>query len=75
MSINLNSIVAGNIRAESARRRLTMSDVADRSGLSRATVSRGFQGNGVTLETLSRIAMAIGVTVADLLVEPDARAA
>jgi transcriptional regulator with XRE-family HTH domain len=65
---------ADNLRAERARRQFTLADLSDRTGISRATLSRFENGTQQPrLDQITAIAKALGVDMADLL--PDSSAA
>jgi len=63
-------ILSGNVILGRARAQLSQEALADRAGVSRPTISRierGAEGD-VSLETVERIADALGVSVAELFV-------
>lgn len=63
--------VGPNIRAERERAGLSLSQLSQLSGISKAHLVRlENRGGNPSLEILARIADALGVTVADLLGEP-----
>ncbi|WP_052534912.1 helix-turn-helix domain-containing protein [Mycobacteroides abscessus] len=62
--------VAANIRAEMGRQRVSVVELARRTGLSRPTVHRQVNDTGLTFDTLDRIARALDVDPAALLVVP-----
>jgi transcriptional regulator with XRE-family HTH domain len=63
--------VGANIRAERERAGLSLSQLSQQSGISKAHLVRlENRGGNPSLEILGRIAEALGVTVADLLGEP-----
>ena len=67
---NLVDIVASNIRAESARRGLYQSDIANALGVQQGTISRRWKGGRAwPLEDLSTVADVLGVTVAYLVTD------
>jgi transcriptional regulator with XRE-family HTH domain len=60
-----------NVIVGRARARLSQEELADRAGISRPTLSRVERAAGdVGLDVIERIAGALGVAVADLLVPP-----
>ncbi len=64
------SIIAANVRAERARRRLTLTELARLTGLTRQTISNiENEVHEPTLESMSRIAKAMGLTLR-VLAEP-----
>lgn len=67
---NLVDIVASNIRAESARRGLYQSDIANALGVQQGTISRRWKGGRAwPLEDLPTVADVLGVTVAYLVTD------
>lgn len=59
---------AANLRAERARKRLTQEQLAERSGVSVASVQNYERGaTGVTQESACALADALGVTPNDLI--------
>ena len=67
---NLVDIVASNIRAESARRGLYQTDIANALGVQQGTISRRWKGGHARpLEDLSTVAEILGVTVAYLVTD------
>ncbi len=61
--------IAANVIVLRARRRISQGDLAERSGVSRATVSRIERAEGDTsVLTLQQIAAALGVGIAELFV-------
>jgi transcriptional regulator with XRE-family HTH domain len=63
-------ILSGNVILGRARARLSQEALADRAGVSRPTISRierSAEGD-VSLETIERIAHALGIAVAELFV-------
>nr|WP_297429768.1 helix-turn-helix transcriptional regulator [uncultured Actinotalea sp.] len=64
-------LVAGNIRAEMARRGVTQTTLAAALGKTQQTVSHKLSGRGtVTVEELHTIAAVLGVAATDLLPAP-----
>lgn len=64
----LTDIVAGEVRAQLARRKLTASALADAIGRSEMYVSRRISGNvAFDLADIEQVARFLGVAVADLL--------
>ena len=60
-----------NVIVGRARARLSQEELADRAGISRPTLSRVERAAGdVGLDVIERIASALGVAVAELLVPP-----
>ncbi len=59
--------VAGEIRAEMARQRKRMTDLADELGISYATLNRRLNRPSLRLDELETIAAYLGTTVTDLL--------
>lgn len=67
----LNRHVAGNIRAEVARRGMLQSELADALHLTRPTVSQILNGTtAITLDRLEQIADVLQVDAAALVVTP-----
>lgn len=67
---NLVDIVASNIRAESARRGLYQSDIANALGVQQGTISRRWKGGRAwPLEDLPTVADVLGVSVAYLVTD------
>jgi transcriptional regulator with XRE-family HTH domain len=65
--------IAANVRGLRAARGLSAAALARASGVSRATLAELEAGRGnPTVETLYGLASVLGVTLADLLVEPEA---
>lgn len=64
--------VAGEIRAEMARQRKRMSDLADELGVSYATLNRRLTTQSLRLDELETIAAYLNTTVTDLLGRADA---
>src|SRR3954467_81598 len=65
--------LAGNLRRLRGERRLSGTDLAQRAGISRATLIQLEAGSGnPTLETLYGLANALDATLADLIAEPPA---
>src|SRR3954451_12988713 len=65
--------IAGNVRRLRAARALSAAALARESGVARATLAELEAGRGnPTVETLYGLASVLGVTLADLLVEPEA---
>jgi transcriptional regulator with XRE-family HTH domain len=64
MSVHGNEAVAANIRAESARRRVRQSDLAEAVGLSQATISRKLSGQvPLTIDEVYAVAEVLHVPV------------
>ena len=67
--------IAGNVRRLRTERGLSAAGLARASGVARATLAELEAGRGnPTIETLYGLASVLGVTLADLLVEPEAPA-
>ena len=67
---NLVDIVASNIRAESARRGVVQSDIANALGVQQGTISRRWRGGRAwPLEDLPTVADVLGVSVAYLVTD------
>jgi transcriptional regulator with XRE-family HTH domain len=67
--------IAGNVRRLRSERGLSAAGLARASGVARATLAELEAGRGnPTVETLYGLASVLGVTLADLLVEPEAPA-
>lgn len=74
MSSRLRGIVSLNIRRLRAERRWSQEGLADQCGLHRTYIGAIERGeHNVTLETLERVATALGVAVVDLLQEAPRR--
>ncbi len=56
--------IGGTLRDERKRLKLSMQQVADRAGVSQPAVVRLERGEGSKLDTLNRVADALGLTVA-----------
>lgn len=71
-----NKIAFENLRVEMARKSLTISDVADKIGVSRSTISKKFdtQSEFINLKEASRISKLLGCTVEYLFSEVFERA-
>jgi transcriptional regulator with XRE-family HTH domain len=67
----MSNAIPGNLRRLMQRRDFQQAELAKRSGLSEATISRILSGEqrNPTAETLRALARALGVGVADLLAE------
>lgn len=66
-----SEIVAANLRLHRARARLSLAELAKRSGVAKATLSSLEAGVGnPTIQTLWAIANALGTSFSDLLAEP-----
>ncbi|MEU1876059.1 XRE family transcriptional regulator [Streptosporangium sp. NPDC020072] len=64
----INAAVANNVRAQRAHRQMTLDELATRSGVSRGMLVQVEQGRtNPSINTLTRIADALGVTVARLV--------
>ena len=69
---DLVDLVAANIRAGAARRGLTQMDFARALGVQQQTISKRWKGRRTwPLEDLPTVASLLGVSVADLVTEPD----
>jgi transcriptional regulator with XRE-family HTH domain len=69
-------LVAANIRAEVARRALTQQQLADMLGVGQWWISRRLTGNvPISADDLVRIAAALGVPAATLLLDTTERVA
>jgi transcriptional regulator with XRE-family HTH domain len=66
--------IGGTLRDERKRLKLTMQQVADRAGVSQPAVVRLERGEGSKLDTLNRVADALGLTVAVVKLPPDPQA-
>jgi len=61
-------VIAGRVRAQRKKRDLTQQQLADLTGIRRPNVARLERGiHAASLETLERVAMALGTTVAELV--------
>lgn len=68
MRSNLQATVAGNLRAELARRDLTQQEIADQLGISSVQVSRRMRGEvDWRLSELEAVAELLGLGLRDLL--------
>lgn len=66
--MSTREIVAGNIRAEAARRGLTQSDIARRLGMAQSSISRRWGGSqSWTFELVDEVAAVLGLRPEDLL--------
>ena len=66
--VELNDIVSANIRAESAVRRITQTELADSIGLTRAAVSHKWNGRRPwTLEDIQKVSLVLNLEPAELL--------
>ena len=64
--------IAGEIRAEMARQRIGVSDLADATGYSRQSLSRKLNSHtAFTLPELDAISHALGVPIWELLIRAD----
>lgn len=61
--------VGGNVRAEMGRQRITMVELARRTGISRGTLQGQINGGTLTVDNLVLIANALALEPADLLPE------
>lgn len=60
--------VAGELRAQKARLRWSLDDIAERSGLGRSTVDRALKGSGdISVEALVALCAAMGLDVGAVL--------
>lgn len=77
MTTGLSDIVAANVRAEMARRKISQRALADKIGISHASIYRRLRGElAFDVDELGAIADALGIDVRALLPEPaDAPAA
>lgn len=55
------------LMAESARREIRTKELAEKSGVSRATLSKMRSGKSCSVETVQRVAQVLGVPVESLL--------
>lgn len=70
--VSLPAVVAGNIRAETARRGFRQSDVARAVSLSPMAVSDRYRGRTPwSLDEVDTVARWLGVPVAALLIRPE----
>lgn len=66
-----HKVLAGNLRAERARRQWSQVDLAEKTGLSRVYVGQIERGQAnVSLEVLERLADSLDLSIAALLTEP-----
>jgi len=64
----MRMIIDGNrVRRQRARRKLTQQALAERAGVSQSTVSRIEQGYVSSIDSLSRVADALGVSIRSLI--------
>lgn len=77
MTTGLSDTVAANVRAEMARRKISQRALADKIGISHASIYRRLRGElAFDVDELGAIADALGIDVRALLPEPaDAPAA
>ena len=69
---NVADIVAGNVRAQAARLGLTQVALGARLGLTQGQITRRWKGQSAwQLNELGTVAAVLGVTVVDLVSEPD----
>lgn len=67
--------LAGEFRAQQARKQLTLDQIAEASGLSRATVNRVLKGqSAIAFEAIFPMCEALGIDAGAILVEAQARA-
>ena len=70
--VDLVDLVASNIRAEAARQGIYQMDIARALGVRQTTISKRWKGGRAwPLEDLPKVAAVLGVTVVDLVSEPD----
>ena len=70
----LREVIAVNVRRYAARRHLTVPDLSDRSGVSRAALYRLLRcETSVTSDTLAKLALALSVDVHRLLIDRSKR--
>lgn len=70
--VDLVDLVASNIRAEAARQGIYQMDIARALGVRQTTISKRWKGGRAwPLEDLPKVAAVLGVTVVDLVTEPD----
>ena len=70
--VDLVDLVASNIRAEAARQGIYQMDIARALGVRQTTISKRWRGGRAgPLEDLPKVAAVLGVTVVDLVSEPD----
>jgi transcriptional regulator with XRE-family HTH domain len=73
--LEIRLVVAKNLRAYRVRAGLTQADVAERAKVNVRHLSQmENHGLNLTLDTLERLATAVGVVVADLVADRDGRA-
>ena len=73
-SRNTANIVAGNIRAEASRLGLSQVELGRQLGMSQTSITTRWKGRRPwQLHELDAVAAVLGVTVADLVTEPDSR--
>ena len=71
---NTANIVAGNIRAEASRLGFTQVELGRQLGMSQTSITTRWKGSRPwQLHELDAVAAILGVTVADLVTEPDSR--
>lgn len=76
MNGNVRQAIAGEVRAELARKKMTFTDLAEVLGVTKQAVSARVNGHqSFRVEELVAIAAALGVEPAQFLVPADARAA
>lgn len=63
--------LAANLRAERARAQLTREQLAERSGVSAATIGRIENGCAAIVTTVAQLAAALDVTIDTLLRAPE----
>lgn len=68
IAMTINSVVAANVRRLRRSRNISVSELARRSGVAKATLSNLETGEGnPTVQTLTQLAEALGVLLGDLL--------
>lgn len=66
--------IAGEFRAQQAREKLTLDEIAEASGLSRATVNRALKGeSAIAFEAIFPMCAALGLDALKILEEAQAR--
>ena len=76
MQNTIMSIFSANVRRHLENRGLSIQDLSDQCGIARSNLSRILHGHeNVTLERAERIAMALDVSLAELVTVPRPAAA
>lgn len=71
MTTGLSDIVAANVRAEMARRKISQRALAEKAGISQPQIYRRLRGElAFDVDELGAIANALGIDVRALLPEP-----